>query len=415
MYQTREISNRSLTEEYLAQSSTLKEVTLPALITRLERDYQIHQAIRNTKYPRCLIKSLRQLDQIYGMANLKNNIARQTWYLINREQNQDLPMLNTLLFGAPGTGKTTVATIVAKIWASVGVLDSNISHMEKVFIKNQLKTSTQRSSFIVSTTLTFLLSVAMLITKMFQIFEVVGKYIWYIVAGIALFFVGLYIYSQSYSEESYMKAWENDKIKDIDASNVITTLGREDLVASYVGQTANKTATVLGQNIGKVIFVDEAYSLYQGPNDSYGIEALTVITQFLTEHKGKILLIFAGYEDKITQQLFVAQPGLPRRFTWHFRVDEYTHDDLFRIFKKQLRGIGVTMDTEDDAGNEDECHEIIRENFHKFPHYGGDTERLITHIDFVLNECRMFNDDFDNGLLTPLVLVIALDRFTKAS
>ena len=54
-------------------------------------------------------------------------------------------------------------------------------------------------------------------------------------------------------------------------------LGRSDLVANYIGQTATKTKKCLEKHRGSVIFIDEFYSLVHESSDSYGHEALTVL------------------------------------------------------------------------------------------------------------------------------------------
>ena len=78
---------------------------------------------------------------------------------------------------------------------------------------------------------------------------------------------------------------------------IIKVVTRADFVDRYVGWTSPKTIKLLEENLGKVLFVDEAYSLINGPHDEFGMEALTSLNLFLSQHSKEIIVIFAGYKD----------------------------------------------------------------------------------------------------------------------
>ena len=126
------------------------------------------------------------------------------------------------------------------------------------------------------------------------------------------------------------------------------------------------------ENIGKVLFVDEAYSLVEALDDKFGVEAATTLNLFMSQHPNEIIVIFAGYKNLLEKGIFTAQPGLKRRFMYHFQCDGYTPEQLFKIFKSQLakKGWGVI----DDA----EVIKVFIKDKDAFPFSGGDTERL-TH------------------------------------
>jgi len=70
---------------------------------------------------------LEQLDQMIGLDSLKETVFFQViYYLQNMHtRNQNEEYLHTLLLGAPGTGKTTVAKIIGKIYQGMGILSDS--------------------------------------------------------------------------------------------------------------------------------------------------------------------------------------------------------------------------------------------------------------------------------------------------
>lgn len=50
---------------------------------------------------------------------------------------------------------------------------------------------------------------------------------------------------------------------------------------------------------GSVLFIDEAYSLYRGDDNSrdYGIEAIDTLISEMENHKDDLVVIMAGYTD----------------------------------------------------------------------------------------------------------------------
>lgn len=89
---------------------------------------------------------------------------------------------------------------------------------------------------------------------------------------------------------------------------------RDDLVGSYIGQTAQKTQKILESARGGVLFIDEAYTLVTSSSDSFGIEAVTAILAYMVKHHGELVVILAGYPDKMNK--FIQEfPLLKSRFT----------------------------------------------------------------------------------------------------
>jgi hypothetical protein len=173
---------------------------------------------------------------------------------------------------------------------------------------------------------------------------------------------------------------------------------RSDLVGRYLGETAIKTQKVIDDIKGGVLFIDEAYSLGNPEQrDSFSKECLDTINQNLTENKTNFVCIIAGYEQSLKSSFFAYNPGLERRFTMVYKVDNYNADDLMNIYMKKAF----------DAGWEFEQNtpklSIFEENREYFKFNGGDMENIfqltkIIHSQRVLNleyECKKKISNFD--------------------
>lgn len=88
---------------------------------------------------------------------------------------------------------------------------------------------------------------------------------------------------------------------------------RADLVGRYVGHTAPLTRSVIESAIGGVLFIDEAYSLYQGQDDSFGTEAIDTLVKGMEDNRENLLVILAGYTKEMNDFL-TANSGLNQDF-----------------------------------------------------------------------------------------------------
>ena len=106
---------------------------------------------------------------------------------------------------------------------------------------------------------------------------------------------------------------------------------RDDLVGQYVGHTAPKTKEVLRRAYGGVLFIDEAYYLFRPENErDYGQEAIEILLQVMEAERDKLVVIFAGYKDRM-DDFFRSNPGLSSRVAHHIDFPDYDVDELMAI------------------------------------------------------------------------------------
>ena len=117
---------------------------------------------------------------------------------------------------------------------------------------------------------------------------------------------------------------------------------RADLVAQYVGQTAPLTMSVIRSALGGVLFIDEAYSLYRGKDDSFGLEAIDTLVKAMEDHRDNLIVILAGYKKEMAGFL-EANSGLKSRFPNVINFKDYTGEELVRIADIQASSKGYVI------------------------------------------------------------------------
>ncbi|MDO5720200.1 MAG: AAA family ATPase, partial [Actinomycetaceae bacterium] len=119
-------------------------------------------------------------------------------------------------------------------------------------------------------------------------------------------------------------------------------VGRQDLVARYVGHTAPKVHDLFRKAKGSVIFIDEAYSLVQGPKDSFGHEAVTTLIDDMEKFRDEVVVILAGYTDEINQ-LLDSNPGFKSRVKFHVDFPDYSIPELIKILKYMVKSRSLVL------------------------------------------------------------------------
>ena len=118
---------------------------------------------------------------------------------------------------------------------------------------------------------------------------------------------------------------------------------RADLVAQYVGQTAPLTMSVIKSALGGVLFIDEAYSLYRGKDDSFGLECIDTLVKAMEDHRDDLIVILAGYKKEMAGFL-ESNSGLKSRFPNLINFPDYTGEELRKIAALQAKGKGYVID-----------------------------------------------------------------------
>lgn len=118
---------------------------------------------------------------------------------------------------------------------------------------------------------------------------------------------------------------------------------RADLVGQYVGHTAPLTQKAIQSAMGGVLFIDEAYSLYRGRDDSFGLEAIDALVKGMEDHRDRLVVILAGYSREM-EAFLSANSGLRSRFPNLIEFPDYTAEELLAITKRIVAGMGYRMD-----------------------------------------------------------------------
>lgn len=126
----------------------------------------------------------------------------------------------------------------------------------------------------------------------------------------------------------------------------VVEVGRSDLVAEYIGQTAPKTVKRLEEALGGIFFLDEAYQLSMPDNTrDFGPEAIGAILAFMENHRDDLIVIVAGYENEMSR-FMNANPGLASRFQKTIHFNDYRPPELAEVFAGNARRDGAAMTPE---------------------------------------------------------------------
>ncbi len=183
--------------------------------------------------------------------------------------------------------------------------------------------------------------------------------------------------------------------------------GRADLVAKYVGQTADRVKSIFRKAKGRLLFIDEAYSLVDAREGDFGDEAITAIVQEMENHREDTIVIFAGYPDKM-EGFLARNPGLRSRIPFKISFNDYSIEEMAQIAELEAHKKGFTIHPQamekvtaicgtaaarPDAGNGRFCRNLVENAVLNYASRvygdGGDTgnrDFILTGEDFSIPE-----------------------------
>ena len=136
-------------------------------------------------------------------------------------------------------------------------------------------------------------------------------------------------------------------------SGSLVECGRADLVGRYVGWTAKVVRDKFKEAESGILFIDEAYSLVD-ESGTYGDEAINTIVQEMENRRNSVIVIFAGYPDKM-KEFLDRNEGLRSRIAFHLDFPDYNEDELIRIMELMLKERGLRID----AAAREKCRDIF--------------------------------------------------------
>jgi len=114
----------------------------------------------------------------------------------------------------------------------------------------------------------------------------------------------------------------------------IIEVKRADFCGEHIGASGPKTNELIARSLGRILFMDEFYSLverhHDGRPDMIGMEAVNQLLVALEVHRFDFCFIGAGYEKEVDEFLTV-NPGLAGRFNRKLRFESYAPDELVEI------------------------------------------------------------------------------------
>lgn len=398
------------------------------LIEGLETDIADNAPyVANIRKPRMLISALKDLNNMIGNYELKKDVARQVDYLIdskNDPDNSEPIMLHTLLYGLPGVGKTSIGKHMARVWYSLGYIGNDINVKRNYRSTTDSQKVKKKSEWddifdkLMSDNMEDIQSgyaMLMIFIAIISVLGIIWGYLWgilktcynvvglkwmLVVVGVLLLiatimFLFSYLFSSSPckickqkkcvcknietkkendTKEEQVSVTDTKEEEEVDDNDLIDIVSGEDFIGQYVGWTEKQTTALLQKSKGKVLFIDEAYSIMSssGQGDVFGEKALNIINRYMSEHPEELIIIMAGYEDKIKNNLFRAQPGLARRFMWSFDCKGYSIGELFEIWQQQIHPKKLT--------DKAKTLEIFKKYKDTFPNHAGDTLRLVNFV-----------------------------------
>ncbi|MCR4791151.1 MAG: AAA family ATPase [Lachnospiraceae bacterium] len=197
------------------------------------------------------------------------------------------------------------------------------------------------------------------------------------------------------------------KEEDIVKSGAFVECGRQDLVGKYVGWTAKIVEDKFKAANGGVLFIDEAYSLVEDGR-TYGAEAINVITQLMENYRDSVIVIFAGYVDKM-KEFLDQNEGLKSRISFHLDFPDYTSDELTDILKLMCEKREYVLDDDALAC----CHDIFDSAVREENYGNGRYVRNLLEQAIIRQSSRVLEESAGKKLSKEEICILKKEDFKE--
>lgn len=128
----------------------------------------------------------------------------------------------------------------------------------------------------------------------------------------------------------------------LEKGDIFVECGRADLVGKYQGHTASNVKEKVQEALDGILFIDEAYSLVHGSGDDFGREAVDTLVAEIENHRDNLMVIIAGYKDKMDEFLKSNQ-GLSSRFATGIMFEDYSVAEMVAIINNMAANQKMAM------------------------------------------------------------------------
>ena len=130
----------------------------------------------------------------------------------------------------------------------------------------------------------------------------------------------------------------------LEKNNVVEIIPT-DLMGNYVGHTKDTTREILNKAKGGLLFIDEAYLIYQSESKSnhgnaFMNEALIELMKYL-ENPANVV-VFAGYPSEM-KSIYKCNPGIASRIYKEIYFENYSKEELYLILEKRLLKMNIKV------------------------------------------------------------------------
>lgn len=127
------------------------------------------------------------------------------------------------------------------------------------------------------------------------------------------------------------------------SSGHVQEVSKANLVGAFLGETPKLVEAAFKKAEDGILFLDEAYSLTEAGDDLYGKEAIGMIVKLMEDMRSRVVVIVAGYPDKM-KGFIDSNPGLRSRFSRRIFFSDYSAEHLHQILQWMCKkgGFDVT-------------------------------------------------------------------------